>query len=1239
LNRPAQLLAPVGRKSEPKIPNLAALKADNGKICKHPDGGTIMVVRSKLLILVIALVAFLFSSAFAGYLKPRYIPIKPANTAISPGYDDRHIRVKFVDDLDIGLSSDGQPVDRSGGTLSSRGAAEILSFISDAGGNWIRTTGEKEAKMDEMRQAAQLNLGQAIADLNNYFILSVPEGESAEEWMDGLNSLPEVEIATPLPLAMPPPVPDYESMQGYLNPATEGIDAKHAWTLTGGTGSYVTVCDLEYSWNLNHDDLPPGIATWVMTGYTPVDPFNNNNHGTAVLGELVSQNNSWGTTGASHGVYMAVVPTFLRPLVGDSAWLLGVAISEALYNLWPGDVMLIEQQMAGPNWSPSTGDTGLVPVEWDLAIYNQIMTAVGNGMHVVECAGNGYQNLDDPVYNTGHAPFQLQNHSGAIIVGAGGVPSSYGGTYWDRSRITFSNYGTRLSLQGWGEMVTTTGYGYLYSGEGVDRYYTSTFSGTSSAAPNVASAVALLSSINEAYNGFFNQISPQMMLYWLGFTGSPQEGGLHPPWEIIGSRPNLKAAIMISGIADTLYEKRGYIDYCPDGVPDFSSLQDTLWRGYDRWTYDGPVALANCFWWFDSKFESVPIDPRPFYPGGGTVSDNYPMVTSYGAWDDHDTCNAKPLIEALASCAGTDDTTIEVPGIYEYGTRIDEMATCVDSWLTSAGLRDDYTDTIVTEPGFEYLTEELERSQDIILLLGFYCADSSDPMICCRIGGHYVNMVGVNSTTSRIAISDPFHSHSSGFDMTDPAAHNDAGDVVHEVYQIGSVDALMCDKMSGYLRLTDYPDWMTYQYEQLNGGLECWPMGVRKFYTVIEYALVICPVSEPPLDTCTYYKNSYNDYAPNGVPDFDQKQDNWKSPYTGFWSWCGPVALANCMWWFDSRYEPSPVDPRPFYPGPGNPSPDDDYPLIQSLASGGEWDDHDTCNADPFIQKLKSACRTDGPVPGTVIADLKKGFDSLVTDAGLAADYTSTLVPGPSFELIKDSVMASRNVILLLGFYEPDNSQDCVRLGGHYVTCAGVCTECTDICVSDPYFNSNENEPPAGSAHGATVHNDAYYVSGPHDTHHHDRYHMEAFSHSCTTPATERVTDYPNNWSDLINFAQQNWYDLSAPPPGAYEGGAIIVLVDYALVIAGPDVGCDCEPGNCNSDVDINMLDILYLIAYLYKGGPAPTPYALCSGDPDCNCANNMLDILHLISYLYKGGPAPCNCESWLGACGSPLRK
>lgn len=84
---------------------------------------------------------------------------------------------------------------------------------------------------------------------------------------------------------------------------------------------------------------------------------------------------------------------------------------------------------------------------------------------------------------------------------------------------------------------------------------------------------------------------------------------------------------------------------------------------------------------------------------------------------------------------------------------------------------------------------------------------------------------------------------------------------------------------------------------------------------------------------------------------------------------------------------------------------------------------------------------------------------------------------------------------------------------------------------------------------------------------------------------------------------------------------------------------CDCVPGEANNIPPINILDIVYLINYKYKGGPAPLPYAICSGDPNHDCIVNILDIVYLINYKYKSGPSPCNCPDWVNACGWPLRK
>jgi hypothetical protein len=61
--------------------------------------------------------------------------------------------------------------------------------------------------------------------------------------------------------------------------------------------------------------------------------------------------------------------------------------------------------------------------------------------------------------------------------------------------------------------------------------------------------------------------------------------------------------------------------------------------------------------------------------------------------------------------------------------------------------------------------------------------------------------------------------------------------------------------------------------------------------------------------------------------------------------------------------------------------------------------------------------------------------------------------------------------------------------------------------------------------------------------------------------------------------------------------------------------------GDVNNDGWINILDITFLIAYLYQGGPAPIPPEIA--DVNSSGEINILDITYLISNLYMGGPEP----------------
>lgn len=66
----------------------------------------------------------------------------------------------------------------------------------------------------------------------------------------------------------------------------------------------------------------------------------------------------------------------------------------------------------------------------------------------------------------------------------------------------------------------------------------------------------------------------------------------------------------------------------------------------------------------------------------------------------------------------------------------------------------------------------------------------------------------------------------------------------------------------------------------------------------------------------------------------------------------------------------------------------------------------------------------------------------------------------------------------------------------------------------------------------------------------------------------------------------------------------------------------DFTCGDADGNEIVNISDAVYLISYIFAGGPAPDP--LLSGDADCNEIINISDAVYLISYVFGGGPAPC---------------
>ncbi len=61
--------------------------------------------------------------------------------------------------------------------------------------------------------------------------------------------------------------------------------------------------------------------------------------------------------------------------------------------------------------------------------------------------------------------------------------------------------------------------------------------------------------------------------------------------------------------------------------------------------------------------------------------------------------------------------------------------------------------------------------------------------------------------------------------------------------------------------------------------------------------------------------------------------------------------------------------------------------------------------------------------------------------------------------------------------------------------------------------------------------------------------------------------------------------------------------------------------GDASGDGLVDIADVVYLISYIFKSGPAPKPAAAADANGDLE--TSIADAVYLITYIFKGGPAP----------------
>lgn len=473
-------------------------------------------------------------------MKERFLPVViAACTAFSlsaqAGDASPHANGDYTTRLEVKLQ-EGTGAQLVDGVLQSRKGVDLAAVAAVFGSAQVeRLIPLPLATLDRWHREASQGAGPKPGHLALWFRVTGKDAADTARLLDRLRALPQVQHAYSEPFPelpggkdIAPPTPNWTAKQAYAGAPPLGVNSDVAHTLVGGRGREVMVTDMEVWWTIPHEDLCKLDDPKVWLGRPSANTTTRGNHGTAVAGEIVGDRNGYGVRGISDNVTYRI-----------SSWNDGgvaAAISRGINAGKAGDIVLLEVHYRT--------SAGFLPAEYSLSNYNVILTGTRRGIHICEAAGNGNVNLNTVSVGgpSGYLDPSSPNfrESGAIMIGATDGEKT--------SRAGFSNYGRRITANGWGYRVYTTAYGALFKPNNDTRqYYTTSFSGTSSASPIVTATVACL--VGSVKFQDEKTLSVQKVRDLLRKHGTPCTGSIQ-------NRPDIGKMLADVGLPDGLAQSK-----------------------------------------------------------------------------------------------------------------------------------------------------------------------------------------------------------------------------------------------------------------------------------------------------------------------------------------------------------------------------------------------------------------------------------------------------------------------------------------------------------------------------------------------------------------------------------------------------------------------------------------------------------------------------------------------------------
>ena len=509
--------------------------------------------------LVLALCSIVyFTSIGAQDLTPRTpLPKQSVSLALLAG-EEYTVTVKFADSALVRINASTQQVSAASSAIVN----EISGVLSTYGLSFKSPLESCQTHIPSIIAEAEIRSGREQPDLQGLYRLTFSSTDQTQRQnaVNALLALNSVEFVGLNPPVIPPTtslLSDFDSEGRSVVPGSctsyKGTDTpwlEHCQTYFEGTyginvdyahgqgllGQGMKYADVEYCWLPNHEDHQgPGLS-FENVVRDPSLPNNQCWHGSAVTGMLSGNRyNSFGIQGMTPAAEPYAHP---RRIMQNNISVERTydALCTAIQTTNAGDIILLEVQSRWPREHASPDYPPFGPAEFVVDTWLVSRVATDAGRIVVATAGNGALDLDLSRY----ADYRAWGDSGAIIVGAN-LPES-------RRKYAYSTYGSKVTLQGWGNQVATLGFGDLYLGNNdYDRSYTKDFRGTSSATPMVAAAAILTQ--QKAKQVFNTPLDAIEMRELLRATGKPQLWGGSSNGHI-GPLPDMEGALTRINEAD-----------------------------------------------------------------------------------------------------------------------------------------------------------------------------------------------------------------------------------------------------------------------------------------------------------------------------------------------------------------------------------------------------------------------------------------------------------------------------------------------------------------------------------------------------------------------------------------------------------------------------------------------------------------------------------------------------------------